>query len=78
MGKSIPVSYKIPEALETTYSVEYSFDSSERKERNMSITLEVETCIPVFDRRTVVENDGLIRLGISNVHSKEQSQRIVE
>lgn len=78
MGKSIPVSYKIPEAFEATYSVEYSFDSSERKERKMSITLEVETCIPVFDRRTVVENDGLIRMGISNVHSKEQSQRIVE
>lgn len=61
MGQSIECSYKIPETLDTEYSVDFDFSSTELRDRTLSLSIELQTNLPVYDYRTVVENSAMIR-----------------
>lgn len=61
MGQKITCSYKIPESLEGEYSLDIDGAYSENKYRTMSISIEVESCYPIFNNRSVIQGDHFIR-----------------
>lgn len=60
MGQNILCSYKMPENLSPEKNIEFDGGTTDQKARTISLDIEVETNFPVFDNRTVVENDLLI------------------
>jgi hypothetical protein len=61
LGQKIPCSYKIPEELQTEFMVEFDGITTDSKNRNMSLDLEVQTNIPVIYPGTVIPGDAYIK-----------------
>lgn len=60
MGQNITCSYKIPDSFgeEHTMDIDGAFQDS--RDHTLSLSLEVETNIPVFSNRTMISSDTLI------------------
>ena len=56
MGNTIVASYKLPESLSDEHQTEIDRQLAEERDRQIEIQLEVESNIPVYEPRTVVEN----------------------
>lgn len=67
MGQKIKCSYKIPDSFgeEHTMDIDGSFQDS--REHTLSITVEVETNIPIFNNKTIMPADRIISSGRHNV-----------
>lgn len=59
MGCEVICSIKFPDAFDTEKPTSLDFDS-ENRFKNISIELEVETNLPIFDNRTAVETSAII------------------
>lgn len=60
MGQSILCSYKIPEAFSGEFLTELDGASTEEKCRTLTLSIEVETNLPVIAERTVVNPGNII------------------
>ena len=60
MGQMITCSYSIPQQLEGEYLTDLDETTQDNRSRTMSLSLEVETNLPVFSPRTVVPTDKVI------------------
>lgn len=55
MGQTMLASYKVPESAQDEHLTEISGDTQESRDRIVELQLEVESNIPVFSPKTVVE-----------------------
>lgn len=72
MGQTIICSYKIPENLENEFNINIDGSYSDDKHRKISISLEVETNIPVFNNRSVIQNDHIIKNTSFTIHDSNE------
>ena len=63
MGQSIIVSYKTPDNVDSEYLTDLEGLTSESKLRHLSLAIEVETAIPVFNNRTIMDDNKRITSG---------------
>lgn len=72
MGQSILCSYKIPESFEGDFSITLDGAYSDNKSRKMSLSIEVETNFPVFNNRSIIQSDNIIKTTDFNIHSQAE------
>lgn len=60
MGQQILCSYKIPDSFQDEHTMEISGNMTDSRYKSLTLSLEVETNIPVFYNRTVVDNSKII------------------
>jgi hypothetical protein len=70
LGQVITCTYKIPDSFEDQHLTEIRGDTSDTRKRTVEIQLEVESSLPVFEPRTIMENI-LIAHPIQNLTSKD-------
>lgn len=61
MGQSIVCSYKIQEDIESEYDINIDGSYSDDKHRKVSMSITVESNFPIFNNRSVIQNDHFIR-----------------
>lgn len=61
MGQSIICSYKIQEDIESEYDINIDGSYNEDKHRKVSMSITVESNFPIFNNRSVIQNDHFIR-----------------
>lgn len=61
LGQTIQASYKVPTAYSHDKNITFDGGTTEQKLRTIEISLDVETNIPVFDERTVIDLDNSIK-----------------
>lgn len=65
MGQNIECSYKVPESVSHEKNIEFDGGTTDIKDRIISLDLEVETNMPIYDCKTAIESDLLISGGKS-------------
>lgn len=60
MGQQITCSYKIPEAFSGEHITELDGKTQDDKYHTLALTIEVETNLPVFEKRTIMNSDSYI------------------
>ena len=60
MGQTIRASYKIPETFDGEHLADLDGTTTENKNRIITMSLEVESTLPVYAEQTVVEADNVI------------------
>lgn len=71
MGQQIMCSYKIPESFSDEHITELDGKTQDNKCHVLSLSIEVETNLPVYENRTVVNTDKYITKSITNVSGDE-------
>lgn len=61
MGQSILCSYKMPDSFEGDYSMTIDGTYSDNKSRKLSLNLEIETNFPIYNNRSVIQADHMIK-----------------
>ena len=67
MGQSIQCSYKIPESFSGEHLTELDGTTQDNKNHTLALTLEIETSLPIYSDRTIVDADNII------VHTKSNT-----
>ena len=57
MGQSIICSYKTPDSFDGEHLMDIDGTTTDSKYKSVSLSLEIETTLPVWDQRTLVYND---------------------
>ena len=73
MGQSILCSYKIPESMEGEYSVALDGAYSDNRSRKISLNIEIETNFPIFNNRSVIQSDNVIKQTDFDIHSQTEN-----
>jgi len=60
MGNEIMCSYKIPDEYQTEYMMEFDGDTTDKKTRNLSLDIEVQTNLPIIYPETAIPSDKTI------------------
>ena len=60
MGQAIQCSYRIPDSFSGEYMTELDGTTTESKNKTMSISLEVETNLPIISQKTVMSADKVM------------------
>ena len=60
MGQQIICSYKIPEAFSGEHLTEMDGKTQDDKYHTLPLTIEIETNLPVFEKRTIMSADNYI------------------
>lgn len=60
MGQKIKCSYKIPDSFGEEHTMELDGGMSDGKEHTLSLSIEVETNIPIFNNKTIMSADSII------------------
>ena len=61
LGQTIQASYKVPTAFSSEKNITFDGGTTDQKLRTIELSLEVETNMPVYNERTVIENNFRIR-----------------
>lgn len=72
MGQHITCSYTVPESMDTEYNIQIEGTTGDSKDRKINLSLVVETNIPVYDTKTVIQNDHFIQNIQYNVSVNEK------
>ena len=67
MGQKIKCSYKIPEAFSEEHTMDIDGSFSDNREHTLSLSIEVESNIPIFNNRTIMSADNIIVKPVSNI-----------
>lgn len=73
MGQSILCSYKIPESFEGDFSITLDGAYSDNKSRKMSLSIEIETNFPVFNNRSIIQSDNIIKTTDFDIHPQVEN-----
>ena len=68
MGQKIKCSYKIPESFSEEHTMDIDGAFEDNKEKTLSLSIEVETNMPVYNNRTIVSATNIITNPIGNIH----------
>lgn len=69
MGQKIKSTYKIPESFGEEHTMEIDGAMSDGKNHSLTLSLEVETSMPVFNSRTIMPS-SIITKTVTNIHTK--------
>ena len=72
MGQSILCSYKIPESFEGDFSITLDGAYSDNKSRKLALNIELETNFPVFNNRSIIQSDNIIKNTDFDIQNKEE------
>ena len=61
LGQTIQASYKVPTSFSNEKNITFDGGTTDQKLRTIELSLEVETNIPVYNERTVIENNFRIK-----------------
>lgn len=75
MGQQITCSYKIPESFSGEHVTELDGKSQDDKCHTMTLSIEIETNLPVFEKRTIMSTDNYIAGATTAVGGKEINQQ---
>ena len=81
MGQTIQASYKVPVSFEGEKNITFDGGTTDQKLRIITLNMEVETNMPVFNERTAILNDKFIRKAVYDVKTdgdKEETTPISE
>ena len=67
MGQKIKCSYKIPDSFDGEHQMDLDGSISDGREHTMSMSVELETNMPVFSNKTMVLADKIITKTVANV-----------
>lgn len=67
MGQKIKCSYKIPDSFDGEHQMDLDGSISDGREHTMSMSVEVETNMPVFSNKTMALADKIITKTVANV-----------
>lgn len=67
MGQKIKCSYKIPDSFDGEHQMDLDGSITDGREHTMSMTVEVETNMPVFSNKTMALADKIITKTVANV-----------
>jgi hypothetical protein len=68
LGQKIKCSYKIPDSFDGEHPMDLDGTISDGREHTMSMSIEVESNIPVFSNKTMMLADKIITKTQSNIH----------
>lgn len=68
MGQKIKCSYKIPENFSDEHTMELDGAMTDNREHSISLSIEVETNMPVFNNRTIMPYK-IVTKPIANIHT---------
>ena len=68
MGQKIKCSYKIPDSFGEEHTMDIDGAFSDAREHTLSLSVEVETNMPIFNNRTIMNADNIIVTPVSNVY----------
>ena len=68
LGQKIKCSYKIPDSFGEEHTMDIDGSLSEAREHSLSLSIEVETNMPVFNTRTIMPSK-IISTTIANIHT---------
>lgn len=68
MGQKIKCSYKIPESFSDEHTMDLDGAVSDNREHNLSLSVEVETNMPIFNNRTIMPAK-IITKPIANIYT---------
>ena len=60
MGQIIKCSYKIPDSFSDEHSMELDGTMQDSREHKLTMSLEIESCMPIFNNRTIVSATKII------------------
>ena len=78
MGQAITCSYKIPESFSGEHVTELDGTTQDDKSKTLTLSIEVETNLPVYERRTIVSSDNYILKGVSRVNGAKINENVRE
>ena len=67
MGQKISCSYKIPDSFSEEHTMDIDGALSDNREHSLSLSVEVETNIPIFNNRTIMPSN-IITKTVSNIY----------
>lgn len=67
LGQKIKCSYKIPESFEGEHPMDLDGGMTDTREHTMSMSLEIETNMPVYSNKTMMSSDKIITKPVGNV-----------
>lgn len=67
LGQKIKCSYKIPESFGEEHTMELDGALSDNREHSLSLSVEIETSLPIFNNRTIMPSK-IITKTIANIH----------
>lgn len=70
LGQTVQASYKIPTSYTTEKNITFDGGTTEQKLRTIDLSLSVETNMPVYNERTIIENDKFIKKSKSEIICK--------
>lgn len=68
LGQVISASYRLPDAYQGDFQVEVDGTTQESKNKTISITLEIESNLPVYDNDTAVKTDKVILKTVGRIN----------
>lgn len=71
MGQAIVCSYKIPDSFSSEHITDLDGTTQDNKNQKLSLSIEVETNLPVYEKRTIMDANNYISKGISNVYGEK-------
>lgn len=74
MGQTIVCSYKIPEAFSGEHVTELDGTTQDDKSHTLSLSIEIETNLPVYERKTIISADNYIAVPIHKVDVKNTNE----
>lgn len=72
MGQSILCSYRIPESFEGDFSITLDGAYSDNKSRKLALNIELESNFPVFNNRSIIQSDNIIKNTDFDIQHKEE------
>lgn len=76
LGQTIQASYKVPTSYDHEKDIAFDGGSTEQKVRTISLSIDIETNMPVFDEKTVILSDEFIKTYLYNI--KTSSNDIIK
>lgn len=74
MGETMQGSYKMPTTLPHEKNITFDGGTTDQKLRTISLSIEVETNMPVYDERTAIALDNVIKTTIYNPEFNEENE----
>lgn len=68
LGQKIKCSYKIPEAFDGEHQMDIDGTFSDSREHKLSLSIELETNMPIYDNKTIVSTDNIIVTPVANIY----------
>lgn len=67
LGQKIKCSYKIPDSFEDEHTMDLDGAFSDNRDHTLSLSLEIETNMPIFENKTMMSADNIIVTTVNNI-----------